>query len=520
MKNKASISLASLCAALSLAAFGGNAANPDAIEIAPIPAPAELKADVDSPVPFDAQTTVAVECPDEAAVPWLAAHFAEWYGDAAPKVAGGPRFVAAADGTKPVLPEGDEAYAVKADASGVEIKANTLAGVRWAAYSLRQIAVAKRGTLKTEGRILPTLTLSDRPKFAFRAVHLCWFPETRPAEIERALRLAALMKFNYAVVEPWGTYMSETNPWWPWPGSTMTKAEVRRLAALGRDLGITTIPTLNVFGHASSSRTVSLKHCALDFNPEYEPLFEPGGWNWCLTNPETQRVLREIIAEMVEDFGNPPFFHLGCDEAQPPTCPACRRVPYGELVCRHVAGLAEFVKSRGARAMIWHDMLLRRGDGRWKGYTANGNDGTVKLADSLPRDVVVCDWQYHRTQPEKGRPWPTIEHLAKKGFPVVVCPNKNIESMTPMADYAASVGGFGFMLTTWLEMHGDGWRSMFRYGAAAAWGTPPRKGRSGGTPQHDVEFANALRCVGHDMKVKDYRDTGVMNFQRPLDWIH
>ena len=499
-----------ICMFAHCASFAGNAVNPDAIELAPLPMPAEFKSDMDSPVPFDRDTVVTVDCPDPSAVQWLASHFAEWYGADAPKVKGGTCGLA--------LRGGDEAYAVAADASGVKIAARSLAGVRWAAYSIRQLAIAKRGTFKTEGRILPTLSISDSPRMAFRCVHLCWFPETRPAEVERALRLAALLKFNYAIVEPWGTYMSEKNPWWPWPGSKMTKAEVRRLAALGKDLGITLIPILNVYGHASSSRTISMKHCVLDMNPEYEPLFEPGGWNWCLTNPETQRVLREIIVEMMEDFGNPPFFHLGCDEAQPPTCPECRRVPYGELVCRHITDLAAFVKERGARAMIWHDMLLLKSDKRWKWWVANGTKDTVKLADTLPKDVVVCDWQYDKH--EKVRDWPTLAHLIGKGFPVVTCPNANVESMGPMADFIAENKGFGFMLTTWLEMHGKKWSQMFRYASAAAWGTPVRgKGKFGATPQHDVEFSNALRMIGNDMKVKDYKDTGVMNLQRSADWL-
>ena len=492
------------------AAFAGNAVNPDAIELAPLPMPVEFKSDMDSPVPFDSQTVVTVDCPDKSAGQWLAAHFAEWYGAGAPKVKGGTCGLA--------LRGGDEAYAVAADASGVKIAARSLAGVRWAAYSIRQLAIAKRGTFKTQGRILPTLSISDSPRMAFRCVHLCWFPETRPAEVERALRLAALLTFNYAIVEPWGTYMSEKNPWWPWPGSSMTKAEVRRLAALGKDLGITLIPILNVYGHASSARTISMKHCVLDMNPEYEPLFEPGGWNWCLTNPETQRVLREIIVEMMEDFGNPPFFHLGCDEAQPPTCPECRRVPYGELVCRHITDLVAFVKERGARAMIWHDMMLTKGNKTWQGWVANGSKDTVKLADMLPKDVVICDWQYAKH--EKERKWPTLAYFIGKGFPVVTCPNDKIASMEPMADFIAKNNGFGFMLTTWLEMHGLKWASMLRYASAAAWGTPVRgNDKFGATPQHDVEFSRALRIIGNDMKIKDYRDTGVMNLQRPADWL-
>ena len=55
-------------------------------------------------------------------------------------------------------------------------------------------------------------------------------------QIERAIRLAALLKFNYAILEPWGMYKSEKHPWWSWPKPTMTKGEIRRLVKIGKDL--------------------------------------------------------------------------------------------------------------------------------------------------------------------------------------------------------------------------------------------------------------------------------------------
>ena len=500
-----SASLASIL--LPLAASAGNAANPDALELAPLPMPVEFKSDMDRPVAFDASTTVVVDCPDEAAAGWLASHLKEWYGDQAP-------------GVKPStlnfqLSTSTEAYAVVADASGVKIAARTLAGVRWATYSIRQLAIAKRGTFKTEGRLLPTLSISDAPHLAFRCVHLCWFPEVRKEQIERAIRLAALLKFNYAILEPWGMYRSEKHPWWGWPESKMTKAEVRRLAAIGKDLGITLIPQIAAYGHAGAGRSCTLKHSVLDLQPEYEPLFEPGGWNWCLSNPETQRVLRELIAELLDDFGNPPYIHLGCDEAQPPTCPECRRRPYGELVCEHITGLAEFTKSRGAKAMMWHDMLLDRSDPRWKGYVKCGSKLTATLADTLPSDVVICDWQYsYGNMKESRKDWPTMAYFKEKGFPVAGCPWMNYNAMKPMADYIAKIGGFGIIETTWHHLRGSDWIKMYRYGSSAAWGTPVR----GGMPQYDSEFAIAMRLVGHDMKVTNYLDTGHLNYQVPPAW--
>ena len=498
-----------------------NTANPTTIELMPLPVPRAFESDMDRPVPFDATTSVAVDCPDTEAAPWLARHFAEWFGAQAPQVAGPgegarPRAPEMPRPTSAVLPDGDEAYAVAAGAQGVRIAARSLAGVRWAAYSLRQLAIAKRGTFKTEGRILPTFSLSDAPRLAFRGVHLCWFPEVRPAQIERAIRFAALLKFNYAVIEPWGMYESARHPWWHWPNPTMTKAEIRRLVALGRDLGVTLVPQVNVFGHASAARGCALKHTVLDFHPEYEPLFEPGGWNWCLTNPETQRVLRELVAELHDDFENPPFFHLGCDEAQPPTCPECRKRPYGELVCEHIAGLADFVRGRGARAMIWHDMLLDRGDPRWEGFVRQGTALTARLADTLPKDVIICDWQYsYGNMGEVRADWPTMAYFKEKGFPVCGCPWLNFKAMKPMADFIAKIGGFGLLETTWHHLRGGEWTKMFSAASAAAWGTAEQPD----APHGDTRFAHLLRLVGYDMGVSDYLDTGTLNYQIPPSWF-
>ena len=217
-------------ATLALSVLAGNAVNPDAIELAPIPLPVEFASDMDRPVAFDAKTAITLECADAAGLEWLNRHFAEWFGPTAPKVTAGAAGLA--------LRPGDEAYAVAADAKGVRIAARTLAGVRWAAYTLRPLALARRGTFKTDGRILPTFTASDAPMLGFRCVHLCWIPPMTGIQIERAIRLAAMMKFNFVILEPWGMYKSEKNPWWCWPDAQMTKDEVRRMVAVARDLGV------------------------------------------------------------------------------------------------------------------------------------------------------------------------------------------------------------------------------------------------------------------------------------------
>ena len=473
----------------------------------------EFKMDASSYVPFDATTVVTLECPDPEGAKWLKAHFAEWFGKAAPKVAEGASSLSLPE--PPADPKADrqiatydEAYAAKVDASGVKIKARTLAGVRWACNTLRQLAIAKRGTLKVEGRLLPELTIIDKPHLAFRAVHLCWFPETRGEQIERAIRLAALLKFNYAIIEPWGTYKSEKHPWFAWPGAPLDKAEVKRLVAIGKDLGITLVPQLNCYGHASFARSSSKKHSTLDINPDYEPLFEPGGWVWCIMNPETQRVLREIIAEMHEDFGNPPYFHIGCDEALgAQKCPLCVKGSHSEQLLAHLNGLSDFVKSRGARAMMWHDMLLDKKDSRWKDFVRFGTKESSSIVDRLSRDLIICDWQYsYGNMKETRKNWPSIGYFKEKGFPVAGCPWMNYNSMKPMADYLVANDCFGFIETTWHRLRGKAWENMFKSAAHAAWGSPV---------SHGVSFERSLRLVSRDMKIKNYLDTGYINYQIP-----
>ena len=175
-----------------------------------------------------------------------------------------------------------------------------------------------------------------------------------------------------------------------------------------------------------------------------------------------------------------------------------------------MTGIAEFIRSRGAQAMMWHDMLLDASDPRWKGFIKFGNKETSSILDKLPKDVIICDWQYWKTIKDKnGKPWPTMTHFKEKGFPVVACPWMNGAEMKSMSDHIVKIGGFGFIETTWHHLRGKDWANMYKWSGFAAWGSPV---------SHDVSFQRSLRLIGSDMKVKDYLDTGFLNYQVPPAW--
>ena len=160
-------------------------------------------------------------------------------------------------------------------------------------------------------------------------------------------------------------------------------------------------------------------------------------------------------------------------------------------------------------------MLLEKADSRWAGFVACGTSETAKLANLLPKDVVICDWQYSSGNGKEDRTeWPTMAYFSALGFPVAGCPWLNFNAMKPMADFLARSGGFGYIQTTWHHLRGKDWMRMYRMGSSAAWGTVPAPAAS----QYDTTFGNALRMIGHDMKITDPLDTGHINYQMPPAW--
>lgn len=469
-----------------------------------VPMPFECQVTSNVCVRLDDAQTVRVRCPEAGAADWVRGKTKEML-NVSPKV------TADAVASQPEIPGGPEAYRVTADESGITLSANTLAGVHWAFYTLRQALIPERGVVEFKSWILPKMEVTDAPKLKFRGIHVCWFPETKAWEIERAIRVAAYYKLNYLVLEDWGVFESKKYPWMSWPNPPMTQKELKRLVALGKDLGVTLVPQINAFGHASQSRRGVDKHAVLDLNPQYASLFEPhGGWVWCLTSEAARNVLKDMVAELHEAFGKPPYFHLGCDESDEPSCPRCRASDWTATVGAHLRDMRDFLAARGARMMVWHDMFVGMNDPRFakrnrKSFYANGGAEAERLLDLLPKDVIVCDWWYDGKSPDGTHL--TMDHFRAKGHDVVPCPWDNWEGGLDLGDYAVKHNLFGILGTTWHRMYRGGIRIEFLVAAFASWGAKD--------PEQWSDFGSHLRDIVHDMKVTDPRQTGYAHEQMP-----
>ena len=425
-------------------------------------------------------------------------------------------------GTKPNIvvtkknnvPTGAEAYRIRAVGKTITLSATDVRGIRYALSTLRQLAEPNRDAVKLTSYRIPETEIDDTPAMAFRGLHLCWFPETRYARLEQAVRLAAYYKFNHVVIEFWGTFPSRKHPKLCWQEFAAKPEELKRLVAVGKEVGVTLIPQFNLFGHASGSRGGSYKHIPLDRYPEYQPIFEPDGWTWCLSNPETRTVLSDIVLEMLDDFEQPPYFHIGLDEASPPECRRCLSSDYKTLFLEHLLHFHKLLADRKCRMMAWHDMLISGSDERWKGYVANANQYTVGMAEKLPRDIIICDWQYGSgSNKEADKAWPSMWYFKELGFTVLACPWTDTKGMKSIGQTVNDAKLDGMLCTSWHHLYGPDMCKIFSMGGQVTWCAPSNYPDT----LWDTVFGMHLRQIGWDMPVKDYRDTGTFDLQVPRE---
>lgn len=175
-----------------------------------------------------------------------------------------------------------------------------------------------------------------------------------------------------------------------------TKVEMRELIAFARGLGIMLIPELASLGHTRFITRLA-QYADLAENDDFHSSI-------CPCDPRTPLLMQRLLDEVIDTF-EAPLVHLGGDEVNighhPLTQRALRDRTTGELFAEHMTRLHGQISAAGRRTMMWADQLL----------------ADPSIAPQLPRDILMCNWQYH-----PGACPSTTQRLADWGFEVVVCP--------------------------------------------------------------------------------------------------
>ncbi len=221
-----------------------------------------------------------------------------------------------------------------------------------------------------------------------------------------------ILRINYDL--EWRSHPELNDPWW-----MLHQTDARKIVQACRRNHIKLVPLINCLGHQSWQQW---KGALLKEYPQFEE--DPMGRDtlpdfYCRSycpNSGVHEVLFDLLDEAVDVFESKDL-HVGMDEVfiiGSDSCKnGCADVPHYKLFADEARRLHDHLASRGVRMWMWGDRLI---DGRATGlgkWEASLND-TWQYRDSLPRDILICDWHYTRETT-------TPEMFAAEGFDVVSC---------------------------------------------------------------------------------------------------
>ncbi len=192
----------------------------------------------------------------------------------------------------------------------------------------------------------------------------------------------------------------------------LTVQDAGRLAATCRSAGIRVIPLFQLLGHQGwRHHPAALLRLHPDWAERRGPHRE--SMAWCPQQPGLLPVVFDLMDDLLAAFGADAI-HVGMDEVlEFGECARCRTADRGDLLATLIRQVhAHIHEKRGATMLMWADRLLDAKRLRLNGYSASAN-GTWSAIESIPRSIVLCDWQYRA-----AKHFPSVAYLAGRGFVV------------------------------------------------------------------------------------------------------
>ncbi len=351
---------------------------------------------------------------------------------------------------------GKEGYVIAVDAQTAVVAGSDDAGVLWGAQTMAQMI--RTNSTAAHSASAPEISggvVRDRPSFPFRSVHLLTAKDTYAFQSKLIRTVLSPLKINYVILQmdkyDWHSHPEITDP-----ANHVSASDVRKLIAYARNYGITYIPLVMSLGHMEwIFRNGHHLDIAEDPSKPYA---------YCPLNPKSYELIFDLFDEAYELFGRPGLFHIGHDEfdmiGKFPTHEECAKLGKEELYYRDTLKLVAHLKARGARAMMWGDILEK--------------EGFKQQIARLPKDVMIADWHYG-----PGEDYPSVDFFKEHGYDVIAATWYVPENIYNFSRYAAEHGADGMMQTTW-----SGWEpasvvlekwpeQMYQYILGSEWAWSP-----------------------------------------------
>jgi hexosaminidase len=357
-------------------------------------------------------------------------------------------------------PASREAYSLKVTPDGGEVQATSSAGLFYGVQTLCQLIEGNAAEA-----VLPEADVRDWPSLAYRGtmVDMSHGPLPTEAEIKRQLDFLVRWKANQYYLYSEVSIELEGFPLLN-PEGRLSKDEVRRIIAYGRERHIDVIPNLELYAHLHDlfrveeySQLSDLDH-GVEFNP---------------SNPGVMPLLSDWIAQVTDLFPSP-FVSIGFDETfqiemavkQQGTSATATR-----LFVKQLTDVTRLFQQRGKQVMAWADIMVRYPD----------------VVAELPPGLIAVAWYYSADANDREyKHW--LGPLVAKSVPHFVQPavtswaqiapdfDTSFENIDTFIAAGRKSNAMGVINSVWAD---DGQLLLrmslpgMAYGAAAAWQSTP-----------------------------------------------
>ncbi|MEK6793747.1 MAG: glycoside hydrolase family 20 zincin-like fold domain-containing protein [Spirochaetota bacterium] len=332
-----------------------------------------------------------------------------------------------------------EGYAIAVTPSEILVAGSGPRGVLYGVQTLRQIIRPGKA-----GAEVPACSIVDWPDMQFRGYYLENTASASRDELFHLIRnVYSYYKANVLMVEiNWLKYA-----WRSHPEVSATNAialsELTAIADYAKKYKMRLIPAVFTYGKVGN---LLKSHPDIAEDAAAAKIGKAG--TYCPNNEASYSLIFDLMSEII-DATKCDAMHIGHDEISGMVaCPVCKAMAPADLFANDVNKIHGFLAGKNVEAMIWGDFILETA--RWKGFTANsghssyGNFIVHPAADTIHKDVIICDWQY-----SASTNFPTLAHFAEKGFRVIGCSWYNDQNNYSLTKAVREIGQAGILVTDW-----------------------------------------------------------------------
>ncbi len=352
--------------------------------------------------------------------------------------------IEAADLSKALPAEG---YRLSVTAKDVKIIGQDAAGAFYGLQTLRQLL-----TRRADKRfVFIAAFISDWPSMSFRGVHIYAGKNALPFHQRLVERVLAPYKLNRLVLE------CEYTRWHSHPevalDYSMSTEDLRSDVAFARAHLLEPIPLVNTLGH---SEWIFANSSHLDLA---EDVRSPHAYD--ASNPDSYKFVFDVFTEALDIF-RPRFFHIGHDEVKVPSQdrafgkyparPANIVKGASALFTEDTNRLADWLRAKGVRTLLWSDMLLHDTEGPTLPgvpMMTAANAPTVGEARlrraAMPKDAIIVDWRYTPGDEQRNG----LDFFRERGQDTLAAPWFQPENIRGWANQAITHRSLGMVTTTW-----------------------------------------------------------------------